>query len=262
MNEAKKYFDDEALDKTVFRRLIPSLYRRYSKLFLPQFLIRHRYGHRFLLDRSNLVDRSMLYRFGWEGEKYSQFISHVRSHYSESIMFLDIGSHWGLYAIRASQEPAIDEIHAWEPDSRNRAQLHANLFLNALQDRITVHDHALSDHEGVVTFLISVDWNRGTSRIVDSARDGARTVEVPTQRLDNSLAPEGRQIAIKMDVEGGEYSALLGMRNLIANNSIILMIEIADERLDKTFKLLEELGLKFVSEITDKKGETDYLFMK
>lgn len=254
-----KPIDDHALNRTPLRRLIPSLYRRISSISKSQFKVKRRYGHQFLLDKTNLIDKSMLYRFGWEGEKFHAFLSHVVNDFPENIVFLDIGSHWGLYAIRMSGLPAFREIHAYEPDRRNLAQLYGNLFLNGLEDRIEVHEFAASDHDGEIPFLMAVTENRGVSRIAHDDGEGViRTVEC--KPIDSHLTYKNRHIAAKIDVEGAELSVLYGMTDLLNNNKCILMVEIDRKLLDETIAKLKPLGLELAAELSDSKGETDYLF--
>lgn len=253
-------FDDHVLSKSPFRRLIPSLYRRLDGLGLRRHSIKTRYGLQFLLDKTNLVDRSMKYRFGWEGEKFEKFIARAQDCFGDQIVFLDVGAHWGLYAIRVSQLPCFDEIHAFEPDKRNRAQLYGNLFLNALEDRITVHPYAVSDTTGELSFLMARPGNRGVSRIVEETASGQQIVTVQSERLDDHFDYKNREIAIKVDVEGAEAKALSGMKDLISNNKVILMVEIHPENYASTVPVLEDLGLTLSAELSDTKGETDYLF--
>lgn len=251
--------DDTKLNKSPFKRLLPSVYRRLGLAGLPRFTVKKRYGQNYLLDTTNLIDRSMIFRFGWEGEKFEQFSEFVSSRFTSNIMFLDVGSHWGLYAIRMAQVCGVTDIHAFEPDRRNLNQLFANLFLNDLEDRIQVHPVAVTDHAGEISFLQSTSQNRGVSRIAGE-EDTGQIRKVPCDRLDQLVTPRGRQVAIKIDVEGGEIGTIRGMTDLLSNNQVIAMVEIDRKLLDTTISELKTHGLTFVQEARDSKGETDYIF--
>ena len=54
-------------------------------------------------------------------------------------VFLDIGAHWGIYALWAQSSGLFDRVIAVEADPRNAAQLHANLYLNDLAGVIDVY---------------------------------------------------------------------------------------------------------------------------
>lgn len=255
------YFDS-ILEKSPFRRLVPSLYRRIGPLLYGDKLIAKRYGFRFLLDQSNLIDNSMLYRFGWEGSKYSQFMEYWKSSSigTNATIFLDIGAHWALYAIRASGEANISRIHAFEPDPRNKAQLAANLFLNDLVDRIEVIDHAVSDADGEVRLLLAPLKNRGVTKISETAAaSDADVVPVISERLDSRFPERDCNYLIKMDVEGVELRALKGMQEMLRANKAILMIE-TNSGLDAVRDYLATLGYEHVAVLHDKKGEDDHLF--
>ncbi len=51
-------------------------------------------------------------------------------------MFLDVGAHWGWYALLAHKEGVFDEVIAVEPDPTNYGQLQANLVLNDFAGQI------------------------------------------------------------------------------------------------------------------------------
>lgn len=253
---------DSILEKSPFRRLVPSLYRRIGPLLYGDKLIVRRYGFLFLLDQSNLIDNSMLYRFGWEGSKYSRFMDYWKASAiggSETI-FLDIGAHWALYAIRASGEANISRICAFEPDPRNKTQLACNLFLNALVDRIEVFDCAVSNEDGEVALLLAPAKNRGVTKISHApAASDANVVTVCSERLDSRFPERDRNYLIKMDVEGVELDALKGMREMLSANKAILMIE-TNGGLKAVSDYLATLGYEHVAVLHDKKGEDDHLF--
>ena len=254
---------DIALIKSPFRRLVPSLYRRISKFSSTRYYVKRRYGLLFLLDRGSLIDRSMLYTFGWEGEKYRQFIEFCREklfnsdEHVERVIFLDVGAHWGLYAIRASQETYIDQIYCFEPDKRTIPQLYANIYLNHLRGRIEVVEKAVTSHDGYCFFEASPDSNRGASRTCSEDISGSEPVECC--RLDSLISVSKSLIIMKIDVEGGELDALKGMEGLIGRNKVILMVE-RHHDVASLVEYLNSIGVKYVGEVTDAKGETDYLF--
>lgn len=256
-------FLDARLEKSIFRRTIPSLYRRVGQFFYGNKLIAERYGFKFLLDQSNLIDKGMLYRFGWEGSKYAQFLDYWRASSigKQETIFLDVGAHWGLYAIRASGEANISRIHAFEPDPRNKAQLAANLFLNDLVDRIEVVDHAVSDEDGEITLSLAPLHNRGTSKIVDAAAapTDTKTVSVLCEKLDSRFQDRDCCFLIKMDVEGVELRALRGMETLLTSNKVILMVE-TNSGLASVRDYLENLGFTYAALLKGNKGEDDHLF--
>ncbi|MPZ32613.1 MAG: FkbM family methyltransferase [Rhodospirillales bacterium] len=72
-----------------------------------------------------------------------------RQRHGGKAVFLDIGAHWGLYALVARQSGMFDRIVAFEPDPTNYGQLQANLFLNGATTAIEALQLATSDRERV-----------------------------------------------------------------------------------------------------------------
>ena len=66
---------------------------------------------------------------------------------------------------------------------------------------------------------------------------------------------KNRRIYFKIDVERHEKKVILGAKNLIANNKIILQVEIFPEMKKKMFNLLKKYNLFFIAKI-----ESDYFF--
>ena len=203
----------------------------------------------------------MIVSFGWEGEKYKQFIDYARKHENSvdrrKVIFLDIGAHWGLYAIRATLEPYIDEFYCFEPDPRNLSQLYANLFLNQLNSKVKVVEKAISSTDGSVFFELSPASNRGTSHIVDSSK--SNTLEVKSAKIDSLFKFQNNLVIIKMDIEGNEIEAVKGMADTLSKNTVIMMIE-CNGKLDILKEYLLHYGVKYIGDLLDSKGEIDYLF--
>ena len=97
-----------------------------------RFTISHRMGLELLLDAGNLIDRVLLSGAEWEGEqlRFLEDLSRGMKQPGARMIFLDIGAHWGLYALRMHKTGFFNSITAFEPDPFNFAQLEAQLFLN------------------------------------------------------------------------------------------------------------------------------------
>jgi FkbM family methyltransferase len=122
----------------------------------------------------------------------------------------DVGANAGFYTLLASRLcGATGRVVAFEPLPRNVALLRQHVRLNRA-DNVTVLDVALSDAPGISRFNTSVDSAQGRL-----AGDG--DLEVRTTTLDaivrERIAPPPH--LIKMDIEGGELSALKGAEELL-----------------------------------------------
>lgn len=136
---------------------------------------------------------------------------------AEDEVFVDCGSFQGdtLPAFSSFCGNKFKHIFAVEPDPQNRTALESTIENLGFADRATVIPYAVSDRSGTVSFSAT-----GTmaSRMTDG---GAFTVEC--RKLDDILWPL-IPTYIKMDIEGAEPHALLGMANLLRRHQPILAV--------------------------------------
>ncbi|WP_250538831.1 MULTISPECIES: FkbM family methyltransferase [unclassified Caballeronia] len=209
-------------------------------------------GFRLLLDDSSIVDHMVIHTGEWEGatvRRLMQLAEVFRG--KRDAVFLDLGSYWGYYTLMMHSTGIFPVIHSVDADRYNFAQLQANIFLNKLDDVVTAHHGAISDAPGVLMMQSShshADKNRGATRIVSADEQNMTARPVKAFAVDDVFHFEGAHIVIKMDVEGHEDKALLGMRNLVANNHVILQIEIYEEQKDRVLPVIGELGLRLIDE--------------
>lgn len=137
---------------------------------------------------------------------------------------LDVGSFLGYYALMAAH--SVDHhgnVWAFEADPRNYELLVKNVATN---HAMVEHRHvAVSDRDG--TLRISLTRGEQSTSHVSEAGE----IEVRAVRLDSFLPPQVAPRAIKIDVEGHEVSALLGMRELIVRHRPKMFIECNGRRL-------------------------------
>lgn len=197
-------------------------------------------GTRLLLDPRNYIDREIVLKGGYEAEAIAAFVAEARS----CDVFLDIGANIGLYSLAVARGTGA-EVVAFEPDPRNLAQMHANLFLNALETRVRVRGEAVGAAPSQGTLYAQRDGKDFSTALSGMAERVAGSVEiaVPVVALDGLYPWQGRRLAIKMDIEGYELQALEGMTVLLRNNRVYLQIEIAPQNLDPARALLTSCGL-------------------
>jgi FkbM family methyltransferase len=142
--------------------------------------------------------------------------------------FLDVGSHVGLYAIGAALRLGRGgRVIAFEPTPATIVKLQKNIELNRLNDRIEIHEVALSDVCGSTEFVTT-----GTS-MLNSIFAGApaghtrlggpeRRFQVRTAPLDQFLDPARSHVA-KIDTEGHELFVLKGAERLLASKARIFL---------------------------------------
>ncbi|MBO9470147.1 FkbM family methyltransferase [Endozoicomonas sp. G2_2] len=163
------------------------------------------------------------------------------------VAFLDIGANIGVYSIFLAARPNISEVFTFEPMSDCVYEIRRNAEMNGFADKIRIMDVALSDKAGTASFRRMSDYSGGngisdTHLFKDLPYASEDTIR--TQSLDELLSMRGKNIVLKIDVEGHEYSVLLGARDLLRTNHGIMQIELHESspRFKETFDLLNELG--------------------
>jgi len=136
--------------------------------------------------------------------------------------FVDIGAHIGYFTRLAAQRVGVSgRVVAFEADRENLVLLKKN---SAPFSNITIVPEAISDTKGNITFY-HVRGSTGCHSVVP--HDDSRAEIVSATTLDDFLERRNmpRVDVIKMDIEGGEWKALLGMEKTIAASRVQLILE-------------------------------------
>jgi FkbM family methyltransferase len=200
----------------ILKRLIPSVYKLWRR-GRATYVTARRLDHLWLLYPRSIVDRDLLIWGDWEQRQRQTLLDAARR--NGASVFLDVGAAFGLYSIlMKSQMPSLD-VHALEPHPANRAQFSANLLINEMIGKITVHDCAAGDSETKAHIGYENEKNRGAAAV------GVDGYPVSVTRLDTLFHYSGKTIVAKIDTEGHELRVLRGMTALLANNRCFLQVE-------------------------------------
>jgi FkbM family methyltransferase len=156
------------------------------------------------------------------------------------MVFVDLGANEGFFSVVASRlvGPA-GRILAIEPQSRLGPVIRRNLELNDAAN-VTLAQVAISAEAGVAEFNLAPDTNSGSSGLSRATRYANPTQSVRTLTLDLCLQEHALTMVdvMKIDIEGYEYEAVLGAKELFRTLKVRrLLIEIHD-------KLLSARGLR------------------
>jgi FkbM family methyltransferase len=142
---------------------------------------------------------------------------------------VDVGANLGYYSVIALARTAPHgRVLAFEPDPANHRLLTRNVA--AFGDRAVVRRQAVSAEAGAGALHRHPD-NKGKHSLLASEELGA-AVPVEMVALDAALAAVGvaRVDLVKLDIEGAEPLALLGMRETLARDRPLLFLECAPRR--------------------------------
>ena len=171
----------------------------------------------------------------------------VRKNLKEGDTFLDIGAGIGYYTVIASKIVGDKgKVIAFEPDPQYFKFIQKNLKENKC-DNVVLFQKAVLNRTGKTKFYLYDKIGRNRAEEVNYFLSGKFKVrdciEVETIRLDELL--DERIDFIKMDIEGGQYLALEGMKNLINKNPQVKIItEVPDYKQQEFLNILKEMGFK------------------
>lgn len=136
---------------------------------------------------------------------------------------LDIGAHIGYYTlIFAKLVGEEGKVFAFEPEPTNFSLLKKNVELNGYKNVILIQK-AVSNKTGTLKLYLC-KGNVGDNRIYDS-HDGRPSIEIEAIRLDDYFKDNNERINfVKMDIQGAEGGAILGMSQLLEKNKTIKIV--------------------------------------
>lgn len=235
-------------------RLLPRLARSVRKRYFRsrygdgEFITSY-FGARFHVQMTDMVAREIALQ-NFERPQIEYFINACSRFRPES--FIDIGANIGLYSCILLSRRLVSRAILFEPDRENFERLLANVALNNLEGFVDCRQRAVSATTEKLRLVPGPEANRGKSRI-DQSEAGYEVVAAP---LDDVLHVSGQTLAIKMDVEEHELSALSGMQRTLRENGGIIQVECKATR-GEVFRILRSHGYS-QTEVFD----TDVFFEK
>lgn len=175
------------------------------------------------------------YRISTFATKEPETLEWIDSIPEESVLW-DVGANIGLYSIYAAKARNC-RVYAFEPSVFNLELLARNIFLNTLQNKITIVPIALSDKVGASLFKMSnTAWGGALSTFgQDFDQNGATLKNIFEYRtVGLSMADAVKLLGIpepqfiKIDVDGIEHFILRGGGDVLCKVEGVL-IEINDD---------------------------------
>jgi len=193
-------------------------YRRFISWQIAQAVLRRPVLYPFVEDSVLLIEKGMT---GATGNIYTgllefadmAFVLHVLR---SGDIFGDIGANVGVYTILAAKNAGA-RVFSVEPIPSTVQKLKRNIDLNEVTAKVVILPYVAGDGSGprMVRFTQTMDT---VNHVI---RDGERidwkdTVEVPVKTLDELLAGNIPSV-IKIDVEGFEWPALTGAKEILGS---------------------------------------------
>jgi FkbM family methyltransferase len=232
--------------------LIKKIYSRILNTILNskgEFIVSFK-NIRLFINVKDPIDKIVFYKNEYE-EKQIKFLSDWIEKNKPEI-FIDIGANFGVYTLRISKLFQMLKIIAFEPVLTTFNKLKMNIKINNLGKKIKTYNVGLSNTNGLKKMIAQKKngyiQSGGFSFNTPKKIDNNHSVQYyKTIRGDKILKLQKKKVVLKIDVEGYESKVLLGMKNLLKKNKVLLQIEIFDNNFKKVNKLLEKNKFKFVS---------------
>ena len=184
-------------------------------------------------DLTKFLQRQIYFWGAYEEEQTVSWMQYAR----DAKVIFDIGANAGIYSLLAASVNPQAEIHAFEPTPELFADFLNNIRLNDIQN-IIANEVAIgkTDETGFVHVCKGSDGSNEAMNYVTS--ENLRQSDLPTEiRSIDSYCRQNRIDRIdlmKIDIEGGEYNALLGAKGLLESRSIgCIFIELLDWAADR-----------------------------
>lgn len=207
------------------RRILPVRSRGTAEVTFPG-------GARLRLDLRESLQRD--YLFGL----FDRYELEIVRELLRGADFVDVGAHVGLYTVTAARETP-GRVLAIEPNPQARAQLLENVSLNGLRN-VTVVPTAVADEPGRALLHVPATPDPSFSSLEAGRFAEGDPVEVEVTTVDAEIAHAGlHPTLVKIDVEGGEVRAALGMKRTIAVYRPAILVEVSKDSARELSRLLD-----------------------
>jgi FkbM family methyltransferase len=174
----------------------------------------------------------------------------MQKHLKPGMTAYDLGAHVGYFTLLLSR--LVGEqgaVYAFEPLAENCQVLRRHLQLNNVGN-VVLQECAVSDTQGEVVFYQDPSSYEGSIVTHGVAEKAKAFFKVPTMALDDFVYSLGNRPPdfIKMDIEGAEYLACLGMERILKEHRPIMFIALHGPEVGKNCgSFLKTLQYKIVT---------------
>ena len=242
----------------VFKRLIPSLGIRISKLFNKNRGYYNIKNIIFYLDFLDPVDRQIILNKEYEQDAVNFLEDEMRKNFFSN--FLDIGANSGYYSFYFAKKFSDLKIQAFEPNVDAYNKFLKTILKNSFKN-VEISNFGLSNINNKVKMITWFKHGiaKTNSTILDKSHDirNSKIFKANLRIGDEIINISDKKIVLKIDVEGHELSVLGGLKSLLNKNKCLILIEIANEKFEKVNKYLSEKNFRIIFK---SKYRLDYVY--
>ena len=189
---------------------------------------------------NNLSQRQIKFNYYLGLAEYEEMAFLIHALKKDEV-FVDCGANLGLYTILASKVIGVNSI-SFEPHPDTVKKLFDQLEINDLKDKVKIISKALGDRIGSVRFSNDKDALR--RKVLDNEKKLENFIDVQMTTLDSELENLAQNFILKMDLEGFEFKALEGARNILTKKNLKAIIIENNQTADNNLvhKILSEFN--------------------
>lgn len=223
---------------SVIRYLFLDIYMKFRTKSLNKFndIILYNFSYSdvlfniFLNPENGFIDKEIF----WKGVYEEDFLDFIKKELKDDYTYVDIGSNIGQHALFAARILKNGNVYAFEPNYKIYSQLMRSVEANPDINNIEVFNIGLGSEKKEEIFFIN-KGNVGGSSLLNY-KEGMNKVSIMIDRGDVFLFNLDRVDFIKIDVEGYEYEALIGLQNTLHKFKPKMLIEFTPVFYDKKDK--------------------------
>ncbi|MCL6442184.1 MAG: FkbM family methyltransferase [Alicyclobacillus sp.] len=157
--------------------------------------------------------------------------------------FIDVGANIGYFTVLSGLLVGHQgRVIAFEASERNFALLRDNVGMNMINPHTEIHNKAIYSESTTLKFYLSEKWagansiNRHDNEYFKYfSNDRVSEVEVQSTTLDETIRRLDSVNLIKIDIEGAEYHAFLGMKESLTNGKVNSVVFELNKRMLKNY---------------------------
>ena len=171
--------------------------------------------------RNGYIDEKIFDKGYFEEEMLDAFMHYLKP----GMTFVDIGANIGQHTLFVSRVVGpTGNVISFEPIPHLYEQIKRSVEANAMNNIKIVHA-GCGEKEETKTLYINKANIGGSSVIPLSSDKKEEEISIHIIKAEETLLPYNKINLVKIDVEGYEYQALLGMEKIIARDTPVLFIE-------------------------------------
>lgn len=165
-------------------------------------------------------------------------------------VFVDLGASIGYYTFLANQHMENGKVYTFEPDPIRYKELKKRIKENnGRHNNIQAYPFAVSSIAGEREMYFNKYGRAGTGSLIKNDKVHTNKIKVKTIKLDDFFPNSNDIDLIKMDIEGEELNALMGMQNILKNGHVKIFCEVHEPTLN-----LQGQKLQDITDIVSKYG--------